>query len=170
MNKHKRNKREKPVEINTDNNKMGTVILDDGFDIPIKTRSKTINKDKKILKVIQETNKTTNSSKELQELEYMALEYLGFEFEEKRNTIEYSNFKLMMNEAVSKVSKSMSDKEYLAYYKQLDPRYRVNVYGNVDRKVRIDMYLFDYLNHFIYGILAPVVKENIQKKLYGGGK
>lgn len=124
----------------------------------------------KILKVIQETNKTTNSSKKLQELEYMVLENLDFEFEAKRNTIEYSNFKLMMNEAVSKVSKSMSDKDYLAYYRQLGPRYKVNVYGNVDRKIRIDEYLFDYLNHFIYGILAPVIKENIHKKLYGGVK
>ena len=123
-----------------------------------------------ILKVIQETNKTTKSSKKLQELEYMALENLDFEFEEKRNTIEYSNFKLMMNEAVSKVSKSMSDKEYLAYYKQLGPRYKVNVYGNVDKKIRLDMYLCDYLNHFIYGILAPVARENIHKKLYSGVK
>ena len=88
----------------------------------------------KILKVIQETNKTTNSSKKLQELEYMVLENLDFEFEAKRNTNEYSNFRLMMNEAVSKVSKSMSDKEYLAYYRQLGPRYKVNVNGNVDRK------------------------------------
>ena len=124
----------------------------------------------KILKVIQETNKTTNSSKKLQELEYMALENLDFEFEAKRNTIEYSNFKLMMNEAVSKVSKSMSDKEYLAYYRQLGPRYKVKVNGNVDRKIRIDMYLLDYLDHFIYGILAPAVKENIQKNFYGGVK
>jgi len=45
--KEQKPQKEKPVEINTDNNKSGTVILNDGFDIPIKNGSITINEDKK---------------------------------------------------------------------------------------------------------------------------
>ena len=125
---------------------------------------------KKILKVIQETNKTTNSSKKLQELEYMVLENLDFEFEAKRNTNEYSNFRLMMNEAVSKVSKSMSDKEYLAYYRQLGPRYKVNVYGNADRKNK-NRHVFTWLfgSRYLWNI-GNSCKRKYSKKLYNGVK